>query len=48
MLGGITVLFFLPRAVSIGHASLAQIFFCLTLTLALVTSPGWKRRRRAG
>jgi cytochrome c oxidase assembly protein subunit 15 len=42
LLGGITVLFFLPPAVSIGHAGLAQIFFCLTLTLALVTSPGWK------
>jgi cytochrome c oxidase assembly protein subunit 15 len=41
VLGGITVLFFLPPAVSIGHAALAQIFFCLTLTLALVTSPGW-------
>lgn len=42
VLGGITVLFFLPPAVSIGHAGLAQIFFCLTLTLAVVTSPGWK------
>jgi cytochrome c oxidase assembly protein subunit 15 len=42
VLGGVTVLFFLPPAVSIGHAGLAQIFFCLTLTLALVTSPGWK------
>ncbi|HEX6464580.1 MAG TPA: COX15/CtaA family protein [Vicinamibacterales bacterium] len=42
VLGGITVLFFLPPAVSIGHAGLAQIFFCLTLTLALVTSPGWR------
>lgn len=41
VLGGITVLFFLPPAVSIGHAGLAQIFFCLTLSLALVTSPGW-------
>jgi cytochrome c oxidase assembly protein subunit 15 len=42
VLGGITVLFFLPPAVSIGHAGLAQIFFCLTLALALVTAPGWK------
>lgn len=42
LLGGITVLLFLPPAVSIGHAGLAQIFFCLTVTLALVTSPGWK------
>jgi cytochrome c oxidase assembly protein subunit 15 len=43
LLGGLTVLFFLPPAISIGHAGLAQIFFCLTLTLALVTSPGWKQ-----
>ena len=42
LLGGLTVLLFLPPAVSVGHAGLAQIFFCLTLTLAIVTSPGWK------
>jgi len=42
ILGGITVLLFLPPAVSIGHAGLAQIFFCLTITMALVTSGGWK------
>ena len=42
LLGGITVLLFLPPAVSIGHAGLAQIFFCLTIAMALVTSPGWK------
>ncbi len=42
LLGGITVLLLLPPAVSIGHAGLAQIFFCLTLTLALATSPGWR------
>jgi cytochrome c oxidase assembly protein subunit 15 len=42
VLGGITVLFFLPPAISIGHAALAQLFFCITLTLARVTSPGWK------
>ena len=42
VLGGITVLFFLPPAISIAHAGLAQIFFCLTITMALVTSRGWK------
>src|SRR4249919_6461 len=42
LLGGLTVLFLLPPAISIGHAGLAQIFFCLTLALALVSSPGWK------
>jgi cytochrome c oxidase assembly protein subunit 15 len=42
VLGGLTVLLLLPAPVSIGHAGLAQIFFCLTLTLAVVTSPGWR------
>ena len=42
LLGGITVLLRLPPAVSIGHAGLAQIFFCLTLTVATVTSVGWR------
>jgi heme a synthase len=42
-LGGLTVLLFLPDAISITHAGLAQIFFCLTICVALVTSPGWRR-----
>jgi cytochrome c oxidase assembly protein subunit 15 len=42
VLGGITVLLFLPPAVSTGHAALAQLFFCITLSLALFTSPGWR------
>jgi cytochrome c oxidase assembly protein subunit 15 len=37
------VLWYLPDAISIAHASLAQIVFCLTTTIALVTSAGWKR-----
>jgi heme a synthase len=43
ILGGITVLWYLPDAVSIAHASLAQLVFCLTISIALTTSPGWKR-----
>jgi cytochrome c oxidase assembly protein subunit 15 len=43
ILGGITVLWFLPDPISIAHASLAQIVFCLTTTIALATSPGWRR-----
>lgn len=43
VLGGITVLFFLPDPISIAHASLAQIVFCLTVTIALATSPGWRK-----
>ena len=42
VLGGLTVLLRLPDAVSISHAALAQIFFCLTVTLALVTSESWR------
>jgi cytochrome c oxidase assembly protein subunit 15 len=41
ILGGITVLWFLPKPVSISHAGLAQLVFCLTATIALVTSRGW-------
>jgi cytochrome c oxidase assembly protein subunit 15 len=41
VLGGITVLFFLPAAISTAHAGLAEIFFALTVSVALVTSPGW-------
>ena len=41
VLGGITVLYFLPAAVSTAHAGLAEIFFCLTIAIALFTSPGW-------
>ena len=41
LLGGLTVLLLLPPAVSIGHAGLAQLFFCITITLGLVTSPSW-------
>ena len=43
VLGGITVLWYLPDPISIAHASLAQIVFCLTVTIAIATSPGWKR-----
>jgi len=43
ILGGITVLFYLPDPISISHASLAQIVFGLTVTIALATSPGWRR-----
>ena len=41
VLGGVTVLYKLPLAVSVTHACLAQAFFCLTVTLAVVTGRGW-------
>jgi len=43
ILGGITVLFFLPAPVSVMHACLAQAFFCIVSSLALLTSESWKR-----
>jgi cytochrome c oxidase assembly protein subunit 15 len=43
VLGGITVLLLLPKAVSISHACLAQVFFCATVAMALFSSPGWRR-----
>ena len=48
ILGGITVLWFLPTPVSVAHAGLAQIVFCLTTAIALVTSPGWVRAYGGG
>ncbi len=46
LLGGLTVLFFLPTPISVSHAGLAQVFLCLTVTLALVTSRWWHAARR--
>jgi len=40
-LGGITVLWFLPVAISTAHATLAQIFFCLAASLAFFTGADW-------
>ena len=41
ILGGLTVLFFLPPLVSSAHAALGQTFFCLTCAIALFTGPRW-------
>jgi cytochrome c oxidase assembly protein subunit 15 len=41
LLGGLTVLLLLPTAVSVAHAGLAELFLCLTIALATVTSRGW-------
>ena len=41
VLGGITVLYYLPPAVSSAHAALAQTFFCITVVIAMVTGPRW-------
>ena len=41
LLGGITVLWYLPDPISIAHAGLAQVVFCLTAAIALFTSRSW-------
>jgi len=46
ILGGITVLFFLPASISVLHACLAQAFFCVVFSLALLTSESWRRTTR--
>ena len=41
LLGGLTVKLNLPLAVSAAHATLAQLFFLTTVSLAVFTSRGW-------
>jgi len=43
LLGGLTVLLLLPAPVSVAHACLGQTFFCIVVSLALFTSPSWRR-----
>jgi heme a synthase len=42
VLGGITVLFYLPVVISVSHACLAQGFFCITVSLTLFTARDWR------
>jgi cytochrome c oxidase assembly protein subunit 15 len=45
LLGGLTVLLQLPLAVSTAHACLAQLFFCVMISLSVFTAPGWNEPR---
>lgn len=45
LLGGLTVKLMLPLAVSTAHATLAQLFFCTTVSLAVFTSASWMREQ---
>ncbi len=45
LLGGLTVKLNLPLAVSAAHATLAQLFFCTTVSLAVFTSSSWIKDR---
>jgi cytochrome c oxidase assembly protein subunit 15 len=53
LLGGLTVIFLLPTPISLLHATLAQTFFCLVVSIALFTSNEWfepsaSKSRRGG
>ena len=41
ILGGVTVLHFLPPAVSTAHAVIAQTFFCIAVAIAVFTGRKW-------
>ena len=45
LLGGLTVKLLLPVWVSTAHATLAQLFFCITVSLAVFTSRSWIEAR---
>ena len=47
LLGGLTVKLNLPLVVSTAHATLAQLFFCTTVSLAVFTSRSWIATRPA-
>jgi cytochrome c oxidase assembly protein subunit 15 len=46
LLGGLTVKLMLPLWVSSAHATLAQLFFCTVVSLAVFTSRSWMREQR--
>ena len=45
LLGGLTVKLMLPLWVSSAHATLAQLFFCTVVSLAVFTSSSWMQER---
>jgi cytochrome c oxidase assembly protein subunit 15 len=47
LLGGLTVIYLLPTAISVAHACLAQTFFLLTIAMAYATSREWLGGRGA-
>ncbi len=42
ILGGITVLLELPLAIAVAHAATAQALFCLMVSIAIFTNPGFE------
>jgi cytochrome c oxidase assembly protein subunit 15 len=45
LLGGLTVKLLLPKAVSIGHAGLGELFLCINVSIAFFTSEFFRRMR---
>jgi cytochrome c oxidase assembly protein subunit 15 len=41
VLGGLTVLYYLPPAISSAHAALAQTYFCVVVLIAMFTGRDW-------
>jgi heme a synthase len=41
VLGGLTVIYLLPTPISVAHACLAQVFFCIVIAIATTTSREW-------
>lgn len=42
VLGGLGVLHFLETVLTVSHSSMAQIYFCIMVSLAIFTSPRWR------
>jgi cytochrome c oxidase assembly protein subunit 15 len=45
ILGGVTVLLLLPKSISVAHAGLAEIFFCINVSIAFFTSRAYSTVR---
>lgn len=48
LLGGLTVIFLLPPAISVAHAALAELFLCTSIAIAFFTSKLFGRLVRSG
>ena len=46
LLGGLTVIFLLPKVISISHAALAEIFFCINVAIAFFTSRSYQNLQK--
>jgi cytochrome c oxidase assembly protein subunit 15 len=46
LLGGLTVIFLLPHAISVAHAGLAEIFLCLNTSIAFFASRSYDALRK--